>query len=53
VRGGVYLSDLEQFEAMVRVYREIFGEPRPARGTIRSDIVGFHVEADAVVLLDG
>jgi 2-iminobutanoate/2-iminopropanoate deaminase len=52
VRVGVYLSDLEHFEVMDRVYREIFGEPRPARTTIQSDIVGFDVEADAVVLLD-
>jgi len=52
VRVGVYLSDLEHFEAMDRVYREIFGEPRPARTTIQSDIVGFDVEADAVILLD-
>jgi 2-iminobutanoate/2-iminopropanoate deaminase len=53
VRVGVYLSDLEHFETMDRVYREIFGEPRPARTTIQSDIVGFDVEADAVILLDG
>jgi 2-iminobutanoate/2-iminopropanoate deaminase len=51
VRVGVYLSDLEHFEAMDRVYREIFGEPRPARTTIQSDIVGCDVEADAVILL--
>jgi 2-iminobutanoate/2-iminopropanoate deaminase len=52
VRVGVYLSDLEHFDVMDRVYREIFAEPRPARTTIQSDIVGFDVEADAVVLLD-
>jgi 2-iminobutanoate/2-iminopropanoate deaminase len=52
VRVGVYLSDLEHFETMDRVYREIFGEPRPARTTIQSDIVGFDVEADAVILID-
>lgn len=52
VRVGVYLSDLEHFDVMDRVYREVFGEPRPARTTIQSDIVGFDVEADAVVLLD-
>jgi reactive intermediate/imine deaminase len=52
VRVGVYLSDLEHFDEMDRVYREIFAEPRPARTTIQSDIVGFDVEADAVVLLD-
>ena len=52
VRVGVYLSDLEHFETMDRIYREIFGEPRPARTTIQSDIAGFDVEADAVILLD-
>jgi reactive intermediate/imine deaminase len=52
LRVGVYLSDLEHFETMDRVYREIFDEPRPARTTIQSDIVGFDVEADAVVLLE-
>jgi reactive intermediate/imine deaminase len=52
VRVGVYLSDLEHFDTMDRVYREIFREPRPARTTVQSDIVGFDVEADAVVLLD-
>jgi 2-iminobutanoate/2-iminopropanoate deaminase len=52
VRVGVYLSDLEHFEVMDRVYREIFAEPRPARTTIQSAIAGFDVEADAVVLVD-
>ena len=51
VRVGVYLSDLAHFDEMDRVYREIFGEPRPARTTIQTDLVGFHIEADAVVLL--
>jgi 2-iminobutanoate/2-iminopropanoate deaminase len=52
LRVGVYLSDLEHFDAMDRVYREIFSEPRPARTTIQTNIAGFDVEADAVVLLD-
>jgi 2-iminobutanoate/2-iminopropanoate deaminase len=51
VRVGVYLSSLEHFEEMDRVYRQLLGEPRPARTTIQSDLVGFDVEADAVVLL--
>lgn len=51
VRVGVYLSDLAHFDAMDRVYREIFSEPRPARTTIQTDLVDFIVEADAVVLL--
>jgi 2-iminobutanoate/2-iminopropanoate deaminase len=49
VRVGVYLSDLEHFDEMDRVYREIFTEPRPARTTIQSALVGFDVEADAVI----
>ena len=53
VRVGVYLSSLEHFDEMDRVYRELLAEPRPARTTIQSDLVGFDVEADAVVLLDG
>ena len=52
VRVGVYLSSLEHFDEMDRIYREIFPEPRPARTTIQSALVGFDVEADAVVLLD-
>jgi reactive intermediate/imine deaminase len=51
-RVGVYLSDLEHFDVMDRVYREIFAEPRPARTTIQSELAGFDVEADAVVLVD-
>jgi 2-iminobutanoate/2-iminopropanoate deaminase len=51
VRVGVYLTSLEHFVEFDRVYRTIFSEPRPARTTIQSDLVGFDVEADAVVLL--
>jgi 2-iminobutanoate/2-iminopropanoate deaminase len=53
VRVGVYLSDLAHFDEMDRVYRELFAEPRPARTTIQTDLIGFDVEVDAVVLLDG
>jgi 2-iminobutanoate/2-iminopropanoate deaminase len=53
VRVGVYLSSLDHFDEMDRIYRELLAEPRPARTTIQSDLVGFDVEADAVVLLDG
>jgi 2-iminobutanoate/2-iminopropanoate deaminase len=51
VRVGVYLSSLEHFAEFDRVYRTILSEPRPARTTTQSDLVGFDVEADAVVLL--
>ena len=51
VRVGVYLSSLGHFDEFDRVYRTVFSEPRPARTTIQSALVGFDVEADAVVLL--
>jgi 2-iminobutanoate/2-iminopropanoate deaminase len=51
VRVGVYLSDLAHFEEFDRVYREILGEPRPARTTIQTALVGFDVEADAIIQL--
>ena len=53
VRVGIYLSDLAHFDEMDRVYRELFSEPRPARTTIQSDLIGFDIEADAIVLLEG
>lgn len=51
VRCGIYLSDLAHFDAFDRVYRELFSDPMPARTTIQTDLVGFDVEADAVVWL--
>jgi 2-iminobutanoate/2-iminopropanoate deaminase len=55
VRVGVYLRDLRDFEEMDAAYRLFFGERAvlPARTTIQSDLIGFDVEIDAVVLLDG
>jgi 2-iminobutanoate/2-iminopropanoate deaminase len=51
VRVGMYLSDMRHFDEMDDAYREFFPEPRPARTTIQSDLVGFDVEGDAVVWL--
>jgi 2-iminobutanoate/2-iminopropanoate deaminase len=51
VRVGMYLSDMRHFDEMDAAYREFFAEPRPARTTIQSDLVGFDVEGDAVVWL--
>jgi reactive intermediate/imine deaminase len=51
VRVGAYLSSLDHFDEFDRVYREIFSEPRPARTTIQTDLIGFDVEADAVVVI--
>lgn len=52
VRVGVYLRDLADFDEMDAAYREFFDDPLPARTTIQSDLVGFEVEIDAVVLVD-
>jgi 2-iminobutanoate/2-iminopropanoate deaminase len=51
VRVGMYLSDMRHFDEMDAAYREFFPEPRPARTTIQSDLIGFDVEGDAVVWL--
>jgi 2-iminobutanoate/2-iminopropanoate deaminase len=52
VRVGVYLRDMADFTAMNEVYREFFPEPLPARTTIQSDLPGFAIEVDAVLLVD-
>jgi 2-iminobutanoate/2-iminopropanoate deaminase len=51
VRVGVYLHDMADFATMNEVYREFFPEPLPARTTIQSDLPGFAVEADAILLV--
>jgi reactive intermediate/imine deaminase len=53
VRVGVYLRDMANFEQMNAIYTEVFGPEFPARTTIQSDLPGFEIEVDAVVLLDG
>jgi 2-iminobutanoate/2-iminopropanoate deaminase len=51
VRCGMFISDMKHFDEMDAAYRSFFGEPRPARTTIQSDLVGFDVEGDAIVWL--
>jgi 2-iminobutanoate/2-iminopropanoate deaminase len=51
VRVGAYLSDLAHFDEFDRVYRKLFADPLPTRTTIQTDLVGFDVEADAIVWL--
>jgi 2-iminobutanoate/2-iminopropanoate deaminase len=51
VRCGVYLTDIEDFNAMNEVYIEFFGEIKPARTTISVPalpLAGAKVEIDAV-----
>ena len=53
VRVGVYLRDLADFAEMDAAYRAFFEGTAvlPARTTIQSDLVGFDVEIDAVVIV--
>ena len=53
VRVGVYLADLANFKEMDGIYREYFEDPLPARTTIGTALLGFAVEVDAVIALDG
>jgi reactive intermediate/imine deaminase len=50
VRVGVFLRDMQNFPAMNEIYREFFAEPLPARTTVQSDLPGFEIEVDAVLL---
>ena len=52
VRVGVFLRDMENFPAMNDVYRAFFPEPPPARTTIQSNLPGFEIEVDAVLLIE-
>lgn len=49
VRVGVYLRDLENFAEMNECFAEYFGAAPPARTTLRADLPGFDIEADAVL----
>jgi reactive intermediate/imine deaminase len=52
VRVGVFLREMKNFAAMNEIYREFFPEPLPARTTVQSDLPGFEIEVDAVLLRD-
>ncbi len=52
VRVGVYLRNMENFRTMNDVYRQFFREPLPARTTIQSDLPGFEIEVDAILLVE-
>lgn len=51
VRVGVYLEDLGRASEMDAIYRSYFGDPLPARTTIRAGLRGFQVEMDAIVAM--
>ncbi len=51
VRCGVWLVDLEDFDGMNGVYQTYFPEPRPARATVRADLVVGKIEIDCIALV--
>jgi 2-iminobutanoate/2-iminopropanoate deaminase len=51
VRCGVWLVDLEDFAGMNVVYQTYFPEPRPARATVRADLIVGKVEIDCIALV--
>ena len=51
VRVGLYLADLDDFEAVNRVYRDYVVAPFPARTTIGAPLLaGMKVEVDCVAI---
>jgi 2-iminobutanoate/2-iminopropanoate deaminase len=51
VRCGVWLVDLADFAGMNGVYETYFPEPRPARATVRADLVVGKVEIDCIAVV--
>jgi len=51
VRCGVWLTDLENFAGMNEVYRTLFPDPKPARATVRAELVVGKVEIDCIALV--
>jgi 2-iminobutanoate/2-iminopropanoate deaminase len=46
----VFLRDTKNFPVMNEIYKEFFADPLPARTTVQSDLPGFEIEVDAVIL---
>ncbi len=52
VRCGVFLADLDDFEAMNAAYARAFGDSLPARTTVGASLPQIKVEIDCVAVLD-
>ena len=48
VKVSAHLTDLSLFDRYNSVYVKYFPEPRPARTTVGSQLLGFMVEIDAI-----
>jgi len=51
VRCGVWLTDLADLAGMNSVYESYFPAPRPARATVRADLIVGRVEIDCVAVV--
>jgi len=51
VRCGVWLADLADLAGMNAVYQTFFPEPRPARATVRADLIVGKVEIDCIAVV--
>lgn len=51
VRCGVWLVTLDDFPGMNSVYQTFFPEPRPARATVRADLIVGKVEIDCIAIV--
>ena len=50
VKATVHLQDLGDFAAFNRVYERRFGDPKPVRTTVGSNLLGIMVEIDLVAV---
>jgi 2-iminobutanoate/2-iminopropanoate deaminase len=51
VRCGVWLADLGDLAGMNAVYQSFFPEPRPARATVRADLIVGKIEIDCIAVV--
>jgi len=51
VKVAVHLSDLSLFQRFNKVYATYFPDPKPARTTVGSQLLGILVEIDAIAYL--
>ena len=51
VKATVHLQDLGDFAAFNRVYERRFGDPKPVRTTVGSNLLGIMVEIDLVAVV--
>jgi 2-iminobutanoate/2-iminopropanoate deaminase len=51
VRCGVWLTDLNDLAGMNAVYESFFPAPRPARATVRADLIVGKVEIDCIAVV--